>query len=66
MGKRRGKKKKKRVKSEIERCTGHESGPETTTGRERRDSGQEDSCSPAWNSLDEESLADYAENAAAG
>ena len=66
MGKRRGKKKKRRVHGERQRRKGHESGPETAAGRERRDVAHEDSCSPAWNSLDEESLADYAENAAAG
>ena len=66
MGKRRAKKKKRRVQSERQRRAGHESGPETATGRERRDAENGDSCSPPWNSLDEESLADYAKNAAAG
>ena len=63
MGKRRGKKKKKRVQSDRHRKQGHESGPEATGGDQDDATG---SCSPAWNSLDEESLLDYAQNAAAG
>ena len=63
MGKRRGKKKRKRVQSDRLRKQGHESGPEAT-GCDQDDA--TGSCSPAWNSLDEESLLDYAQNAAAG
>ena len=60
MGKRQHKKKKRRVRSERhQRGSGHVSGPEEQTGGSGRES-----CSPAWNSLDEESLADYAENVA--
>ena len=62
MGKRRGKK-KKRVQSDRHRRRGHESGPEATGASHDNATG---SCSPAWNSLDEESLRDYAQNAAAG
>ena len=58
MGKRRSRKKKRRARGER-RQSGHTSGPEAS-GRDR------ESCSPAWNSLDEESLADYAENAVEG
>lgn len=62
MGKRRGRKKKKRVQdADRYRKRGHESGPEAT-GDQGDASG---SCSPPWNSLDEESLLDYAQNAAA-
>lgn len=61
MGK-RGKKKKKRVQSDRHRRRGHESGPEATGASQDYTTGS----SPAWNSLDEESLLDYAQNAAAG
>lgn len=61
MGKRKGKKKKKRVNGDHHHKKGHESGPEATGDQEAATR----SCSPAWNSLDEESLLDYAQNAAA-
>ena len=63
MGKRRGRKKKKRVQNDRHGRQGHESGPEATTADQDYVTG---SCSPTWNSLDEESLVDYARNAAAG
>lgn len=62
MGK-RGKKKKKRLQSDHQRKKGHESGPETTCGDRDYATG---SCSPPWNSLDEDGLVDYARNVAAG
>lgn len=62
MGKRRARKKKKRVQdTDRHRKRGHESGPETTCDQGPASG----SCSPAWNSLDEDSLLDYAQNAAA-
>ena len=65
MGKRGGKRKKKRVQGDRRHKKGHESGPEAT-GLDQDQGGAAEVCSPAWNSLDEESLLDYAQNAAQG
>ena len=64
MGRRASKRKKRRARAagvgNLRQGKAHESGPEAAV-----DAGRPGSCSPAWNSLDEESLLDYAENVAA-